>query len=170
MKCLIDADLGDTINSMMKLIKKNRRAKDCGVVAAFNAASWCNKYQPYSAIEKQAASCGYNRSKGIYNFQFSKLLKKLDLPAKKVWLKSVKHLESNIYLGKFYALLYRPAGYDLGHVIVTFLDHKGIIRVINPDSQRLTWDDLAAEIHANGMCEFHVYEIPGRHHFKAERA
>ena len=146
----------------MRLIKKNRRAKDCGVVAAFNAASWCNLYRSYSEIEKQAKGCGYNRKKGIYSFQFAALMKKLSVPAKKTKPKSVREIESKLYLGKFFVLLYRPTGYSIGHAIVAFMDHKGHIRVINPDSKRLTWNDLAADIHANGMKEFHVYEIPDR--------
>lgn len=146
----------------MKLIRKNRKKKDCGVVAAFNAASWCNVYRPYNEIEKAAKSCGYNPTKGIWSFQFAKLLKKLDVPVKKIKPKSIEDIESKIYLGKFYCLLYRPTGYDIGHAIVVFLDHRGNIRVINPDRVRITWNDLAAEIYANGMKEFHVYEIPHR--------
>lgn len=145
----------------MKLIKKNKTSSDCGVVAAFNAASWCNKYRPYQEVEKIARSCGYSKKNGIYPFQFQYLLKKLDVPVKKVKLKSLEELESRIYLGKFYCLLYTPVGYDVGHVVSVFMDHKGAIRVINA-VEWLTWDDLAAEINANGMRNFNVYELPHR--------
>lgn len=150
----------------MKLIKKNKRAKDCGVVAAFNAASWCHLYRPYRDIEKVAMSCGYSRKKGIYLFQFAALLNRLEIPAKRIRPKSVESLESRIYIGRFIVVLYTPNGYDLGHVIVAFLDHRGNIRVINPDSERTTWGDLAADINANGMKEFHVYEVPNRRFLK----
>lgn len=89
-------------------------------------------------------------------------MKKLNVPAKKVKPRSIEEIESKLYLGKFFVLLYRPTGDIIGHAIVTFVDHKGHIKVINPDSKRITWDDLAADIHANGMKEFHVYEIPHR--------
>jgi hypothetical protein len=146
----------------VRLIKKNRRSKDCGVVAAFNAASWCNVYKPYREIEKFARGCGYNRKRGIYNFQFASLMKKLNVPAKKVKPRSIEQIESKLYLGKFFVLLYRPTGDIIGHAIVAFSDHKGHIRVINPDSQRITWGDLVSDVRTNGMKEFHVYEIPRR--------
>jgi hypothetical protein len=146
----------------MRLIKKNRKKKDCGVVAAFNVSSWCDLYKPYTQIEKAAKSCGYNPDKGIYFFQFASLMKKLGIPSKRLKSATVHDIESGLYLGKFFVLLYRPNGYDLGHVIVTFLDHHGHIRVINPDSKRVTWGDLASDVYAKGMKDFHVYEIPNR--------
>jgi Peptidase C39 family len=144
----------------MKLIKKNKGASDCGVVAAFNAASWCNVYRTYADVEKLARSCGYGKS-GIYPFQFSYLLKKLGIPVKKVKPKSLDQLESNIYTGKFYCILYTPAGFSNGHVVSVFMDHKGNIRVINP-VKWLTWNELAAEMNAHGMVNIHLYEVPHR--------
>jgi hypothetical protein len=132
------------------------------VIAAFNASSWCGKYKPYKEVEKAAKSCGYSKKSGIYFFQFAQLMNILDLPVKLVRPKSMEEIESRIYLGKFFIFFYVPAGYTVGHVVTAFLDHKGRIKVINPDEERATWDDLAADIHAHGMQEFHLYEIPHR--------
>lgn len=146
----------------MKLIKKNTHKKDCGVVAAFNAASWCGVYRPYGEIEKAAKSCGYNPSKGIYHFQFAQLLRVLDIPAKKAKPKSREALESKIHLGKFYVLFYQLTGDSLGHIISAFTDHTGSIKIVNPAKYLRTWNDLMTEIDTNGVKELHVYEMPAR--------
>lgn len=154
----------------MKIIKNNRKKGDCGVVAAFNAASWCNVYKSYKEIEKIAKSCGYNPDGGIYSFQFANLMKKLSIPAKKIHPRSMKEIESKLYLGKLFVFLYTPTGLRCGHAVTIFTDHKGIIRIINPDDERITWNELASDIHANGMMSFNVYEVPCRLNTKNDDA
>lgn len=146
----------------MKIIRKNKKRGDCGVVAAFNAASWCNAYRPYTEVEKLAKSCGYHPDKGIWHFQFANLVKKLGIPAKKVRPKSLEELQTSIYLGKFFVFLYTPTGQHTGHAITVFLDHTARIRIINPDEERVTWGDFASDVHANGMRNLTIYEIPRR--------
>ena len=132
------------------------------MIAAFNAASWCNLGHSYRDVEKAAKSCGYHPEKGIYHFQFSNLISKLNIPAKKMRPRSLGELESKMYLGKFFIFLYTPTGEFNGHAIVAFTDHEGNIRLINPDSERETWDEFAAEIYAKGMKNMSVWELPCR--------
>lgn len=146
----------------MRIIKKNKTKTDCSVVAAFNAASWCNSYRPYKEVEKIAKSCGYNPQRGIYHFQFSNLIKKLQIPAKKIKPKSIDELETKLYLGKCFIFIYYLTGNIGGHVITAFMNHKGNIKLVNTQDGLITWGDFASEIHARGMKEFHVYEIPNR--------
>lgn len=146
----------------MKLIKKNKRSKDCVIVAAYNAAIWRNMPYTYEKVEEIARGCGYNPKKGMYRFQFIRLVKKLNIPTRKIEPKSVEELTSKLNIGKFLVLLYTPTGEGRGHAATAFMDHQGHIRVINPENQRPTWSELIADIKENGMKEFHVYELPRR--------
>ena len=146
----------------MKIIAKNKTKFDCGIVAAHNAASWCNVHKKYSEIEKIAKSCGYNPNKGMYPFQFDNLLKKLKVPVKKIKLKSLRQLKNKLYLGKLFIFLYKPNKESNGHIIAVFLNHHGKIQIVNPDIERLTWIDFIEDISNNGMVEFISYEIPQR--------
>lgn len=119
----------------MKLIKKNKKSKDCGVVAAFNAASWCNLYKSYREVEKLAMACGYNENGGMYSFQFANLIKMLGLPAKKTGIKTIETLEKNLRNGKLYIIFYIFAESDEGHIVAVFADHEGRIRLINPEKE-----------------------------------
>lgn len=145
----------------MKLITKNKKKFDCGVVAVYNAASWCNLSFFYEDVEKIAKSCGYS-SKGIYPFQFANLVKKLKLPAKKVALKNLEEVEEKLRLGRFFIFLYTPTGFDTGHIISLFMNHEGSIEIVNPERGRITWEDLISDIFSNGMKNFLAYEIPNR--------
>lgn len=158
---MIDATDFDIINNM-KIIRNNKTSKDCGVVAAYNAASWCNKNRPYKDIEKIARSCGYSPKNGIYAFQFSNLMKKLNIPAKKIKMKNIKEIESNLYTGLFFVFLYTPINSFSGHAISAFMGQDGHIKLVNPDEKRVTWNDFAADVYSNGMRNISIYEIPNR--------
>lgn len=146
----------------MRIIKKNKNKHDCGIVAAFNAAAWSDLKFTYKKVEKIAKSCGYNPNKGIYQFQFSNLLKKLSVPAKQIKPKSMESLTNKVYLGKCLVILYTQNGIDCSHIITVFRDHTGTIKMINPAGEIKSWGTLATDIRKNGMREFYVYEIPNR--------
>lgn len=146
----------------MKIIAKNKKKADCGVVAAFNAASWCKKYQPYEKIEKVARGCGYNPFKGIWDFQFCSLLQKLQVPYRKINNINLDDLQSKLYLGKCFLISYRPTEWAVGHLVTVYMDKSGHIKVINPDVERMTWNEFAADTFAGGMLEINAYELPGR--------
>lgn len=149
----------------MKIIRNNKKKGDCGVVAAYNAASWCNISKPYEEVEKIARSCGYNPERGIYFFQFSNLVKKLGLPAKKIRPKNLDEILDKLYRGKFFVFLYTPVGYHTGHAISAFVDHKGRITLVNPEpgkNPRATWSSFVVDMLENGAKNFAAYEIPRR--------
>ena len=146
----------------MKILTKNKTKYDCGLIAIFNALAWCKIPKTYKQIEKIAKTCGYSPDKGIYNFQLNNLIQKLNIPAKQVKPKSLEEIQESLYLGRFFIFLYRPTGDDGGHAITSFVDHNGKIKLINSDQERMTWNEFASDIHANGMKAFHVYEIPYR--------
>lgn len=146
----------------MKIIKKNKLKTDCGVVAAYNAASWCNSCRSYSEVERLAKSCGYNPNKGIFFFQFANLMKKMGLPAKRIKPKSRKEVESRLHSGKFLIFLYTPTGHANGHAITAFVNHRGKIVIVNPEGKRSTWFAFASDLSRNGVRNFIAYEIPQR--------
>jgi hypothetical protein len=146
----------------MRIITKNKNKRDCGIVAAFNAAVWLNSPKPYKYVEKLAKSCGYNPERGIYDFQFSHLLKKLDIPAKKIKPKSMDSLAKKVYVGKCLVLLYTQTGVSTGHAVTVFMDHKGMIRIFNPLGELKNWGQIATDIKKHGMKDFNVYEINRR--------
>lgn len=146
----------------MNMIKNNKFEKDCGIVAAYNAASWCNFNKSYSEIETVAKSCGYSPDAGIYFFQFDKLVKKLGLPAKRLLPKSRQQIESKLHAGKFFIFLYTPIGTKSGHAMTAYNDHNGRIRLINSEGNRKTWLDFVLDLSVNGAKNFVVYEIPPR--------
>lgn len=148
----------------MKMIHWNKTETDCGVVAAFNASAWCNIKTTYKKVEKVARSCGYSE-KGIYFFQFDYLVKKLNIPAKKVALKGVKDLEKRLYRGKFFIFLYTPTEVKgSGHAITAFVDHTGNIRIVNPEpgGKRFTWRRFVTDLNENGVKNFAAWEVPQR--------
>ncbi len=149
----------------MKIIRKNKSYVDCGIVAAHNVASWCNLPKSYREVEKLAKSCGYNEERGIYLFQFANLIKKMGVPAKRVWPRSLGQLESKLNSGKLFILLYTPAGEGIGHVVTAFLDHNGDITLINPEADRRSWYTLTSDLVSNGAKDFQVYEVPSRETF-----
>lgn len=146
----------------MKMIKNNRKVGDCGVVAAYNVLSWCNNHRSYREVEKVAKSCGYNSDKGIYFFQFANLIKKLNLPAKKIKPKSLEEILNKLYSGKFFVFLYTPTGSGRGHAMSAFVNHNGKIMLINPESKRSTWGRFCVDLIENGTRNFAIYEIPRR--------
>lgn len=146
----------------MKLIKKNRTSSDCGIVAAFNAASWCNVGKSYNYIVKTAASCGYSSNKGIWPFQFVSLTKKLKIPAKKIKPKNFKDLKNKLYDGKLLIIFCRRTEEMSGHIVSLFMDHEGSIVLVNPNKRMKSWVSLVRDISINGIKEFHIYEIPRR--------
>lgn len=143
------------------MISKNKKAFDCGVVAAYNVSTWLDMGKTYKEVEAVAKSCGYGK-KGIYLFQFHNLLKKLKIPAKKVRPRSPGELEKKIDDGKLFIFLYTPSSKKMGHVIVAFMDHLGSIRIVNPDSVRNTWRKFMFDIKQNGVKDFDVFEVPKR--------
>jgi len=147
----------------MKIIFKNQKKGDCGVVAAFNAAWWCNRAISYQWVEKLAKSCGYNESNGMYAFQFAKLIKKLKLPANKIKPRSMEYVKDGMYCGKSYIFLYTRRASDRGHVIMTFLDHEGVFRIINPGRSLGSWKIFEQDLQDNGVRNFYVYELPSKH-------
>lgn len=146
----------------MRIILKNKTKRDCGVVAAFNAALWCNTPLPYKQVERLARSCGYSPKRGIYEFQFSHLMKKLALPVKKIKPKSIESLRKKAYVGKCFVFLYTQTGKQTGHVVTVFMDHKGIVRIFNPAGGLRNLSQFAADIKKNGMKEFNVYEFSNK--------
>lgn len=147
----------------MNILRNNKKRGDCGVVAAYNAAIWCHDGRPYEEVEKIAKSCGYHPEKGIYTFQFSNLMKKLGIPAKKVKPRNLDSILNRLYGGKFFIFLYTPTGMSIGHVISAFVDHKGRITLINPEAnERATWSSFVIDMLENGASNFAAYEIPRR--------
>jgi len=146
----------------MKVIRNNRTNVDCTLIAAFNASSWCKKYKTYKEIAKIAKSCGYASRKGLMDFQFVNLLKKLGLPFKRLKGIHIDDVESEIYMGKCYLITYFPFGYTDGHIVTAFLDKNGNIKVVNPDWNRITWPELASSIYSNHMKGWMAYELPCR--------
>lgn len=144
----------------MKLLGNNKTKTDCGVVAALNATRWYGIRCTYSKVLNLALASGYSPKKGIYFFQFSNLLKRMGVPAKRIYPKSSKAMAGRILRGNMLIVFYIPTGFDVGHVMSCILDHEGDIRVINPEGgERRTWIQLMRDIKANGMREFRIYEI-----------
>jgi len=145
----------------VKLIRKNKKENDCGIVAAYNVASWCNIYKSYSEVERIAKSCGYNSERGIFFFQFAHLMKKLNIPIKKVNVSSIEDMKEKFYAGKLLAFLYTSVGFNVGHAMIGFLGHNAKIQMVNSLSS-YNWIDFSEEIEECGMKNFIVYEIPAR--------
>lgn len=146
----------------MKIITKNRKEADCGVVAAFNAASWCKKSKTYEHVEELALKCGYIPGTGIQNFQLRRLLNKLHVNFKRIRDINLEEVQSQVYLGKCILVSYFPKGWPHGHVVTIYMNKDGNIRVVNSDRERMTWNDFAAEVFAGVMGRFDVYELPTR--------
>lgn len=149
----------------MRLVRKNKKHRDCVVVATYNIAAWCNARRPYKEVEKIAKSCGYNDKKGVYYFQFDNIIKKMNLPVKRVRPKSFNEIESKLRRGKFFVFFYTPTGDASGHAMSAFVDDQGIVRLINPESQRVNWFQFGWDITLNGVRNFRVYEVPARTKF-----
>jgi hypothetical protein len=174
MRCLTGASLIKLLDlfsyfrylqNRMKIVKKNRKSGDCGVVAAFNASSWCNMDRPYKEVDRIARSCGYHPRKGIRDFQFVNLANKLGLPYRRVRQMKLDEIESGLYLGKCFVLLYFPRQYPTGHVtghVITVYMSNDRIKIINPDDVRITWSEFASDYYAKGMRELIAYELPAR--------
>lgn len=143
----------------MKIITKNRHKADCGVVAAFNAASWCRKYKTYDHIHELALNLGYCMVRGIKDHQFRRLLNKLCVPFKRIRQINLDEIQSRLYLGKCMVVTYYPVGWPHGHLVTIYMNRKGQIRVINPDEQRMTWNDFASQALAGAMERMLVYEL-----------
>jgi hypothetical protein len=144
----------------MKLARNNRTKTDCGVIAALNAARWSGLKYSYKRVFDTAVSAGYSPEKGIYFFQFSNLLKKIGVKAKRIRPKSSNEMVDRVDAGKMLVIFYIPTGFDVGHVMSCVLDHNGDVKVINPEpNSRRTWIQLLNDIKENGMKEFRVYEI-----------
>lgn len=146
----------------MKLIRQNRKKKDCAVVATYNALEWCKKPTSYEEVEKIAKSCGYSLKKGIYLFQFNNLTKRLGIPAKRFKPKKLDDIVRRLYKGKLLIFFYTPTGCDSGHIISVFLDHTEKVSIINPDSKRVTWRSFVSDLSKNGVKDFAIFEIPER--------
>ena len=148
----------------MKLIKFNKTKTDCGVVAAFNAGQWSGIRCTYARTMRLALASGYSPEGGMYAFQFSNLMMKLNVPFKKISPKSPEDLYKKLKKGSMLAIFYLPTGKDTGHVLSCLVDYEGKAFIVNPErrrsSGRRTWITLMRDIEANGMKEFHVYEIP----------
>src|SRR5882672_7714434 len=123
----------------MKILRKNKKKRDCVVVAAYNAASWCNLNKTYKEIEKVARSCGYNDKKGTYYFQFDNLVKKLNLPAKRIKPRSLNEIENRLYKGRFFIFLYTELNSSTGHAVSAFVDHAGRVILVNPEGELKNW-------------------------------
>lgn len=148
----------------MKMILANRNKVDCGVVAAFNASTWCNIKLTYDKVEKIAKSCGYSKN-GIYDFQFANLINRLGIPAKRIVPKSRENLEKQLYKGKFFIFFYTSSQVEpgaSGHIVSAFVDHTGEIRIVNPEGYRRTWLRLVTDLNENGVKNFVAWEIPRR--------
>ena len=147
----------------MKVIRKNLDLKDCGIVAAFNAASWCKNPHPYLVIRSMAKlSCKYKKSVGITNTNLDKLLNLMKLPVKKLEGKNMEEIESSIMLGKAVILTYKQTRSQEGHAVMVFLDKHGKIKILNPELELNGWNSLAAEIHAGAMDWVIGWELPHR--------
>lgn len=146
----------------MKIITRNIKKNDCAVVAAFNAASWCYVDKTYEEVEKLAKASGYSLKKGTRNFQFVNLIKKLNIPVKRVKPKSLDDIRSRLNSGKLFIFLYTPTGEHVGHAVSMFSDHTGKIIIVNSDAERSTWSEFVHDINTNGMKNFFIYEIPRR--------
>lgn len=134
---------------------------DCGVVAAFNAASWSKKTTTYALVERAARCSGYKKGRGIYGFQFVNLLNKLNIINKRSVNKNIEEIETEILLGKCFVILYHPKGHSYGHAI-TALRHRGRISILNPDSTHITWNEFASDCYAGGMESLVAFELPHR--------
>lgn len=149
----------------MKMAQRNRKKRDCGVVAIYNAAKWCNDRKTYREIEQMAKSCGYSEKRGLYYFQFANLVAKSGLPAKQIRPKDLNDLENRLYKGKFFILLYTPTGSKNGHAMSAFVDHQGVVKIVNPMRRCKNWFKFGIDITLNGVKDFVVYEIPKRERF-----
>ncbi len=135
------------------------------MVAVYNASRWCQLPKTYREIEKVARSCGYSQKGGIRYFQFANLVSKIGLPARKIKPKSLNDIESRLYRGKFFIFLYTAAGKKSGHAMTAFVDHEGIVKIVNPMRRCKNWFKFGIEIMLNGVEDFVVYELPERERF-----
>ena len=155
----------------MKLLLKNKKKLDCGIIAAFNMAAWCNSPKTYEELEKLAKTCGYSPKKGIFFFQFANLIKKMKLPTKRIRSTSIQELEDKLSKGKCFVFLYTLAGEDNGHAMMVFSDHLGRFKIINPQKSRSkTWWDFAWDVQVNGVRNMAIYEIPRRKSYDDARS
>ena len=154
----------------MKLIKFNKTKTDCGVVAALNAAQWSGLRCTYDKAMKLALASGYSPEHGVYAFQFSNLLMKLNVPFRKISPKSPECMLKRLKNGSMLAVLYVPTTHNVGHALSCLVDYEGKAFIVNPErkrsSGRRTWITLMRDIKTNGMKEFHVYEIPRKQRIK----
>lgn len=148
---------------IVKTIKKNIKTHDCGIVAAYNSLIWCKKPQTYETIEYIASNhYNYDSKKGIIGENFEKLVKHFGVPIKGMPKANVELIQSSVYMGKAILLTYKLAGDLLGHLIMIVLNKQGKIRIINGETRKITWDELASDISAGGAEWFFSWELPNR--------
>lgn len=144
----------------MHLIKENLNKKDCGIVATYNAMSWCGQRPDYDSIRSRAIlDFGYSDDSGITFDDFEKMLLELEVPIVEIENKNLFNIQGEIYLGRAIVLGYKLKGHDLGHISIVFYGAWGI-RIINKDGLHDSWDDLAAELNAGGASELYVWKLP----------
>lgn len=145
----------------MKVIRRNLDKNGCGVVGAFNALSWCNKPKKYEDILKIAKEkFGYSPKGGMSGYNFSRLIKHFKVPAKDAVGLSVEDIQSKVYMGKAFVLLYTSADAKMGHITFIMADKNGKIKVIN-EQPGVGWDDIASDIAAGGSIGA-AWELPNR--------
>jgi hypothetical protein len=145
----------------MKVMRKNRTKSDCGLIATFNAASWCKRNIPYNRIKTVASDWfGYGEGRGMLLPELPNLLKKLRIPFSEV-KKNPLEIQEEIYSGKAFVIGYKQTGEDFGHAILVLRDKHGKIATLNAE-EGFTWNHFAAEIEAGGMESIVMLELPRR--------
>lgn len=148
---------------MVKVIKKNLKQYDCGIVAAFNILSWCKKPQKYTTIEIAAmAMFDYQPECGISGSNFEKLVEYFEAPINKMPGVTVEEIQESVYTGKAVILTYKLIGDPIGHIIMVVLGKDGKVNTINGETRKITWDELASDIDAGGSAWFFAWELPHR--------
>lgn len=145
----------------MNIITRNKTKADCGIVAAYNASSWCNMGISYDDIVPVAEVVGYDKEKGITPRDFDELVRALDMPARMLQKTNPFEIQKIVRTGQAVIVLYVEKGKKFGHAITIF-PQRDHIKIINGDKNKwTTWNDFAAEIHA-GIISLNAWVLPFR--------
>ena len=147
---------------IVKVIKKNRKEKDCCIVALFNALSWCKKPREYREIEQIAETkYAYTGELGFQSEYFETFLEDLGIPNKKCDESYLYDIQAELHMGKAYLFCFTLHTWDNWHMTMVSKDRLGKIRIINPGMNKTSWDEVASTIYA-GAGMWTAWELPNR--------
>lgn len=131
----------------MKFLKKNQERRGCGLVTAYNAATWLGMKISYEYVSLQArAWCGFTGKSGMKTKNMTALFRALNVPTKRLKKGTLLNVALNaLWDGHAVAFGYHDTEDGFGHAILVTPDFK----ILNPDYKYKKWNDLFNAICTN---------------------